>query len=131
MSELTTYTLGMVPHNSVENRRFKWWLLTYHPPGSYGINEPRIGFYEGFWPHAEGSSCSPAFWLTYRESHYEKVGDRVVGILAAEGWFERLCQEVCGPWFFPMVQRMAAGEAVPLREIQDAYAAHHGYEMPG
>ena len=47
------------------------------------------------------------------------------------GWFERKCAEAGCSWFVPFVRRMAAGEDVPLEEIQAAYREHNeGREMP-
>ena len=47
------------------------------------------------------------------------------------GWFERKCAEANCSWFVPLVKRMAAGEKVPLSEIQAEYRNHNAEkELP-
>jgi len=52
------------------------------------------------------------------------------GIVEEKDWFENRCKEANCEWFVPMVKRMAAGENVPLEEIQAAYLKHNGQPMP-
>ena len=47
------------------------------------------------------------------------------------GWFLRRCAEAKCEWFVPFVERMAAGDEVPIEEIKAAYRIHNeGQDMP-
>jgi hypothetical protein len=86
--------------------------------------------------HATVVTLPPSKMLEFRLSIYgvEFVdGQRMIDVCGKEpaGWFERMCAEANCEWFVPLAKRMAAGEAVPLKEIQSAYRHHNGgKEMP-
>jgi len=127
----TSFLLGVVPSDSVENRKRKGWILIYTPAGLHGSNVPLIGLYEGPNGHYEGGSVEASVWLQRRPSTFDLVDSQIVENRPEPGWFERLCREVGCAWFVPIAQRLAAGENVPLEEIQCTYSLHHhGAHMP-
>ncbi len=82
-----------------------------------------------------GPTRSPRQVLEFRHHiHHVEVVNGVCRETFEEeppGWFERQCALAYCEWFVPLVRRMAAGEAVPLAEIQAAYRAHNdGKELP-
>ena len=42
------------------------------------------------------------------------------------GWFRRQCEAAGCLWFYGLVERMAAGEEIPIEEIQAAYRENNG-----
>lgn len=72
--------------------------------------------------------------LTFKNIHEEWVindgKSKCIGLVDEKDWFEHRCKEANCEWFVPMVKRMAAGEDVPLAEIQAAYLQHNGKPMP-
>lgn len=78
-----------------------------------------------------GPTLTPKAMLDYRPYVPHKVGDKTTFEQDSPGWFERKCVEANCSWFVPLAKRMAAGEKVPIEEIQTAYKSHNdGQEMP-
>ena len=129
--EVPLFLLGVVPLDSVENRRRRGSLITYTPEKSYLSDAPLIGLFQGPTGHDEGGATDAATWLKRRPPTFEKVKGRVVEEVPPPGWFERLCQESGCSWFVPILHRLAGGEEIPLEEIQRACAAaKNGARMP-
>lgn len=115
---------------------------SYHEPlwVSYvpraGIQGVRICVQEGVGPHARSWMESPAEMFDARRLQWDVVEKNGIPTmtnprLQRPGWFERKCAEAGCSWFVPFVRRMAAGEEIPLEEIQAAYREHNeGKEMP-
>lgn len=87
---------------------------------------PAIGISDGWSPHDAGTVANPQFWLNFRQSKWVLVGREYVEFTEPPGWFERKCAEANCEWFAPLVRRMAEGEPVSLRDVEDAYRNLHG-----
>lgn len=94
----------------------------------------RVSVIIGTGIHAEGPCLPAKEILRFQPTHAvwkELGGERKFEefIKEAPAWFERKCRESNCEWFVPIVRRMAAGEPVPLEELQSAYLAHNGKVM--
>jgi hypothetical protein len=103
------------------------------PRGGNSDDEVAVGIGEG--PGSEGFVLPPKRVLEFE--YGRTMWDLVNGkpqyrgyVKEPPGWFERKCREANCEWFVPMVKRMAAGERVPLEEIQAAYQVYNGKPMP-
>jgi hypothetical protein len=99
---------------------------------SFEDHSRKIALADGWSPHDAGGVTTPANLLAGDNYFiFHKNGDRRYERVAGGAWFEHHCDLLDCPWFPPFVRRMAAGEVVPLREIQDGYRAHSdGQDMP-
>ena len=95
------------------------YLISANHPGFYTMSRPMVAYCpdepaypidigEGYGPHCLGSSYS------FRDA------------LENRRWLE----EANASWFIPFLERLAAGEQVPIEEIQEAYRLLFGKEMP-
>lgn len=104
----------------------------------FGANNtnPKISAMTGNGPVSKGPTLSPGKIREFRPHvfHDEIIdGQSKTTKIEQEplGWFTRKCEEAGCAWFLPYVDRMAAGEDVPLEEIQFSYREHNeGREMP-
>ncbi len=72
--------------------------------------EAFVGIYDGFFAYDPGGECEPEF------------------ILRTPGLIRRL-RELELAWFLPLIERLAAGKAVSLDEVQDGFRKQTGREM--
>jgi hypothetical protein len=129
MSDLE-YLIGIAP------RPYGNYLCIGYCPWNSNERTPLIAIRIGKGRNSESWCLSPSRILERRPHifHYEVVEGVAKMVKIAEeppGWFARRCAETKCEWFVPFVERMAAGEEVPLEEIQAAYRIHNeGQEMP-
>jgi hypothetical protein len=97
---------------------------------------PEISLIKGQGRVAEGYVLSPKKALNHTpipgiEASVDKIDLTFSEKDAAHlSWFEKKCVEANCTWFVDYVKRMAAGEDIPLEEIQSAYRTHNnGHEM--
>jgi hypothetical protein len=115
--------------------KIKPMWITYRPVETQAGVDKHISVYIGSGRFDWAKMASPQEILKFRPYHFfDKIvdGQSVADRMEQEppGWFERKCREANCEWFVPMVKRMAAGEDVPLEEIQAAYLKHNGQPMP-
>jgi hypothetical protein len=131
---------GLVPHPVVQNRTSQL-VVSFFPGPPWieagGSVEPIIMVQRGL-DYTDPFVClSPSRILNHRPHHliYGKGADGAEKLLGIEqepaGWFQRTCAEAHCGWFVPFVERMAAGDPVPIEELTAAYRLNNdGKEMP-
>jgi hypothetical protein len=90
-----------------------------------------IAVADGWGGYDHSGVYSPHEMLT-RQWHTHLVkGGKHSWELEPPGWFDRQCDRLDCPWFPAFVRRMAVGEVVSIKEIQDTYRIHnHGRPIP-
>lgn len=107
----------------------------YLPPGPDTSPDGLISVSIGEGPGSQGGAIPPKKMLEFRYGRlvWKEVDGKLRfqgEVKEAPGWFERFCRQANCEWFVPVVKRMAAGENVPLQEIQSTYLAHNGKPIP-
>lgn len=77
--------------------------------------------------YPQGPCLEPKEMLEWASSiYYDKSVNGKLWEPGPPGWFLRQCEAAGCLWFYGLVERMAAGEEIPIEEIKAAYRENNG-----
>jgi len=117
----------IIAHFQAENG-FPAWITYYPVPHLFRDDQPRITlFYGTNRCRPQGPCLRPAEMLEWTPHiFHEKPIDGKRWEPGSPDWFRHKCAEAGCSWFVSFVERMAAGEDIPIEEIKAAYREHNG-----
>lgn len=117
-------------HDSGEGNRF--WINYYPFPNVFRSASPIVSVFFGSIAGTRQSPCfEPAEMLGFvmGRSVWKEVDGKMKHFgyeYEPPGWFRRQCEAADCLWFYGLVERMAAGEEIPIEEIKAAYRENNG-----
>ena len=126
--ERTEYVIG---HAKDEFGEPIW--IGYRPTGPAWKPGPAVCVQIGIGPTGESFVRTPQEMLNFKPHTHDSSDGRMESAPSGQDspiWFQCKCKQAGCEWFASLVIRMAAGENVPLEEIEALYVAQNGQAIP-
>jgi hypothetical protein len=103
------------------------WINYYPGPNSMGVETVISVNHGSNRSYPQGPCLEPEKMLEWAPSiFHDKPVNGKLWEPGPPGWFRRQCEAAGCLWFYGMVERMAAGQEVPIEEIKVAHRENNG-----